>query len=393
MRRKRNANGSGSVYYEKGRRSPWHVMVTLPDGRRKSCGYFDSKEEANQVLRSIVSEVDAGTFLEPQKMKLAAWLDTWLDTYCVEIKPSTLTQYRAYVRNHIKPALGSVRLCELQPHQVQAFVNNLERSAHGSKPLAYKTMKNIHGCLSAALDCAKQQRYIRDNPCKGCRIPHPVTEDIEDQEIKPLEGQQITAFLSAIQGNRFEAIFQIALFTGLRLSEILGLQWSRVNLSTGEIKVTKQLVIQREAGSKRVLAPTKTRKGRTFIATRDALSVLRIEQKKQRMARLRAGAAWMDRDGLAFTDDIGNSIPHSSVEHQFKRIMERMGLPERRFHDLRHTFATQALRAGVDFKTLQVCMGHSTIVTTMTIYAHVLDDMKQDAADRMQQAFDAYKNA
>ena len=391
MPRGRSQNGSGTIIFVKGRKKPYRVQYCL-DGQRKNGGYYASSEEASKALRALTAAIDDGSFVEPKKMKLSAWLETWLQEYCVEVKPSTVVQYRAYVKNHINPSIGDIRLRDLQPHHVQAFVNKLERSAHGNKPLSYKTKKNIHGCLSAALECAVKMKYIKDNPATGCKIPHPAVEDVEIMEIKPLEGEQITAFLQAIRGNRFEPIFQLALFTGMRLSEILGLQWQRVDFTKNEIKISKQLSLQRKAGDTRQLAPTKTRKARTIIATQDAMDVLKEVQKKQRMARLKAGAAWGNADNLVFTDEIGNSLPHSSIEHQFKRIVTGMGLPERRFHDLRHTFATQALKAGVDFKTLQSSMGHSTLAMTMQVYAHVLDDMKKDAADRLQQAFEAHKS-
>lgn len=392
MARGRASNGSGNVVYHKDKKKPYQIQFTV-DGVRKSGGYYASHAEAMAALRKVTSQVDSRDYIDPQRMLLSEWLTVWMDEYCADVKASTMTQYEGYVRNHINPAIGKVKLCALQPKQVQAFVNGLTRKGHGGeKPLAYKTLKNIHGCLSAALEKAKEIHYLKENPATGCVIPRN-DADSDEYDIRPLEGDQIPAFLEAVKGTRFERIYIIALDTGMRLSEILGLQWDRVKERSHELRINKQLTIKRKAGSQRVLTSTKSRNTRTIVVPEDVIELLLREKEDQTAAKEKTGALWANRDGLCFTDEMGGSIPHASVEHEYKRIVAAIGVPDRRFHDLRHTFATEAIRAGVDYETLSKHLGHFSVGFTLDVYGHVTDEMKREAAQKMQKVINRRKGA
>ena len=394
MPRGRASNGSGTQPRQRadGR---WEVKycVGIDPGTGKTIRkslYGKTADEVARKLREITASLDAGTHIEPQKMPLSQWLDTWLQEYCKAIKPSTMTVYRGYIENHIKPGLGAVHLCDLQPHQVQKFVNRLDRQGNGTKALSYKTRRNIHGCLSAALETAKEIRYIRDNPASGCRIPR--NADEAPEQICPLEGDELPHFIQAIKGNPHEHIFLLALFTGMRLSEILGLRWQCVDFNTHQITVNRQLTLARK-DLPRTLSSTKNRKARAFIAAPDAIEVLRDAQRQQRVMKLQAGNAWSNPDGLVFTDALGNGVSHRSVDVQFKKIVKGMGIPERRFHDLRHTYATVGLLSGVNVETISKNLGHFSVGFTLDQYGHVTDQMCQDAANRMQGMIEQWKKA
>jgi integrase len=260
------------------------------------------------------------------------------------------------------------------------------------KKLSYKTVKNIHGCLSSALETAVKIRYIKENPAAGCTIPRD-DEDSRTTLVKPLDTAQIIQFTSAIEGSKYERIYLTALYTGMRLSEIIGLQWDRVNLQTGEIIISKQLTMKREKGSARRMVSTKSRKIRSIIIPQTAIDVLTEQKKAQAQQQLQAGSQWENDLNLVFTGDYGSSVPHASVEHDFKRIVRGMELPDRRFHDLRHTFATEAIRAGVDVETVSKALGHFSVGFTLDVYGHVTQEMKVEAARRIQQAIDNRKNA
>lgn len=393
MPRGRKENHSGSISYLAGRAKPYRVQVTV-HGIRKSGGYYATMEEASKALRALTVSIDEGKYVEPSRMTLVEWLQIWLTDYCVDIKTSTKIQYEAYVANHIAPALGRVKLANLQPHQVQSFVNRLQRSAHAGgkdKPLSPKTIKNVHGCLSSALKQAQQIRYIKDNPATGCKLPKRDDEASVDS-IKPLSGEEIATLTEAIKGKPYELIYLFALNTGMRLSEILGLQWQRVNLKTGEIVIDRQLAVSRRAGDPRRITPTKTRNKRTIIAPRSVLALLERQQKMQLTWRLAAGPVWDNPDNLVFTDEIGTSISHSSIEHRFRTLADRAGLQGHVFHDLRHTFAVEMLRAGTDIETISKWLGHFDPGFTLRVYADVTPDMRQAAADRLE-ALIAARNA
>ena len=342
--------------------------------------YGKTSEEVVKKLRETTAAIDAGTYTEPKKMRMNEWLDIWLSEYCSAIKPGTLKTYGDNCKNHIKPALGAIRLCELQPHDVQTFINGLQRGGKGTKPLSAKTVKNIHGTLCKALTEAVRIHYIPSNPANGCILPK-----VNKVEIRPLEGEQIRQFMEAIKGETFEAIFFVALNTGMRLSEILGLRWSRVDFKKGVIKVDAQLLVKRGKGTERTLDTTKNGKARTFRAAPAVLDKLKAVKQRQLERRLNAGGLWDNALDLVFTDETGHCLAHATVEHHFTRIMQRMGI-ERRFHDLRHTFATESIGLGVDYKTTSEALGHYSVGFTMDTYAHVTDAMQEDAAARIQRA-------
>ena len=171
----------------------------------------------------------------------------------------------------------------------------------------------------------------------------------------------------------------------MRLSEILGLRWSRVDFKKGVIKVDAQLLVKRGKGTERTLDTTKNGKARTFRAAPAVLDKLKAVKQRQLERRLNAGGLWDNALDLVFTDETGHCLAHATVEHHFTRIMQRMGI-ERRFHDLRHTFATEAIGLGVDYKTTSEALGHYSVGFTMDTYAHVTDAMQEDAAARIQRA-------
>ena len=179
-------------------------------------------------------------------------------------------------------------------------------------------------------------------------------------------------------------IYQFALNTGMRLSEILGLQWDRVDLTTGEIVIDRQLAILRKAGERRRITPTKTRNRRTIIAPPSVLSLLKEQKAAQLRWKIAAGAVWNNADNLVFTDETGNSLPHASIEHEFRKITDRVKLNSHRFHDLRHTFAVEMLRAGTDIETVSKWLGHFDPGFTLRVYADMTPDMRRAAADKLE---------
>ena len=380
MARGRAANGSG-LQPRLRKDGLWEVRYktgTNPKtGKPKYKSlYGKTSDEVAAKLRAATAAVDAGTYIEPQKMQLGAWCDIWLSEYCGAIKPGTLKTYSDNVKNHIKPALGAVKLCELQPHDVQRFINGLGR---GKKPLSPKTIKNVHGTLCKALTEAARVHYIASNPANGCILPK-----VQHYDIMPLNADEIAAFTEAIKGSPSEPVFYVALNTGMRLSELLGLRWSRVDFKKGTIKVDAQLLVKRGDGTARELGLPKNSRPRTFAVAPAVMDCLKAVQRQQKEWKLQAGPAWNNQFDLVFTNEAGHEVPHATIEHRFTRIMDGINLTGHRFHDLRHTFATEALRAGVDAKSISETLGHSSVAFTLDVYAGFTSDMQSEAARRMQ---------
>lgn len=377
---KRGAKGGGTIRKKTVTRSGkeytyWEARVTT--GRDPGTGKqlqrsFTGKtqKEVREKMAQAVADVDRGTYTAPTKLTVGQWLDIWAADCLGGVKPATLTVYRGNIKNHIKPTLGAVRLDQLHPHTIQGFVNDLELSP-ASVRLAYKV-------LHMALEKAVELDYIPRNPAARCQLPR-----MEQKEIHPLDDQQVAALLSAAKGGDLEHMVSVALFTGLRLSELLGLTWEAVDFQRGTISVNKQLARpeHREAG---LFISPKSGKGRTITAAPSALRALKSQKRRQAEMQLRAGPFWANPYGLVFCTELGDPLGQQRVEQRFGAVVTAAGLKNVRFHDTRHTYAVNAIRAGDDIKTIQGNLGHATAAFTLDRYGHFTERMKQDSAARME---------
>ncbi len=333
-----------------------------------------TQKEVSQKLKAVTSSIDDGTYTVPNKMTVGQWLDIWTAEYLGAVKPRTVDHYKGVVRSRIKPGLGAIKLDALTPHTIQSYYNGLSKEG-----LAPKTVKNTHGILHKALQQAVFNGYLKTNPADSCILPRPVR-----RELKPLDEDLISAFLKAIQGHKFEDLFTVTLFTGMREGEALGLLWDCVNLTKGTITIDKQLQLIRGSKGQYQMVPTKNSKSRTISLAPSVIKVLRRIKAKQLENRLRYGECWTN-SGFVFTDDLGKHLSASSVYKAFKRVVEEIGSPETRFHDLRHSYAVAAIKSGDDIKTVQENLGHATAAFTLDVYGHVTEKMKQESAARMEQ--------
>lgn len=382
---KRAAKGGGTIRKKTVTRNGqqyeyWEARVTV--GRDPGTGKqiqrsFTGKTQAEvrKKMQAAAVELDAGTYQEPERLTLGAWFDTWEAEYLGDVKPFTVASYHTQIAVHIKPSLGAVRLQALKAPQIQKFYNSLQK---GEKPLSAKTIKNIHGVLHKALQQAVEVGYIRFNPSDACKLPRIVKKDI-----KPLDENQMSAFLTAIKGHRFETLYTLTLFTGLREGEVLGLMWSCVDFQKGIILIDKQLQREKIKGGQYVFAPLKNDKARTITPAPWVMKLLRHHRNVQLEARFKAAEYW-EESGLVFTDDLGHHLSIQTVYKDFKKVVASIGVPDARLHDLRHSYAVAAIRAGDDIKTVQGNLGHATAAFTLDVYGHVTEQMKQASAERME---------
>lgn len=374
----RNAKGGGSVRQRDD--GTWEARCTI-NGKRRSF-YGKRQSDALKAMRAALSAADNGTFIEPSKMTVGAWLDVWLEEYIKpSTKPLTYSAYKSSIETHIKPYLGSVRLSSLNPTQVQSFYNDLLRK-NGLSP---KTIKNNHGILHKALDQAMRLRYIGCNVTDSCTVPR-----VEKKEIQPLTEDEIAMFLESAKGDEYEDMLIVALFTGMRRGELCGLSWDAVNFRTGTISVKQQLCASKEDYTY-YIASTKSDKIRTLTAPRFVMDILSRIKKEQAVQRLQYGFLWQNEHNLVFTTPTGHHIVPVTLYGHFKRIAEKIGRPDARLHDLRHTYAVTALQEGDDVKTVQQNLGHATASFTLDVYGHVSEKMKQESANRMQKYFEKVK--
>lgn len=367
-------NGSEYIYWE-ARYTAGHDSGTGKQIQRSITG--KTQKEVSQKLKAATAALDAGTYIAPSKMTVGEWLDIWLSEYLGSVKPFTVNSYTGHIRNHIKPALGAIKLESLNPHAIQQFYNNLTKEKDGKPGLSPKTVKNVHGIFHRALQQAVAIGYIRSNPADACTLPR-----VTKKELTPLDEEESKAFLQAIRGQRFETLFTVALFTGMREGEILGLMWNCIDFEKGIILVNKQLQQERKKNGQYLFVPTKNSKGRTITAAPWVMQLLKKHYTKQSEQRLRAGPAW-ENSGLVFTNEIGQHLAFHTMYKDFKKAVASIGRPDARFHDLRHSYAVAAIRSGDDIKTVQGNLGHATAAFTLDVYGHVTDQMKKESAARM----------
>ena len=384
----RAANGNGSIRKKTVTRNGkeytyWEARVTTgydPGTGKQIQESITGKTQKDvaQKMREMALDVANGTYRPPSKKTVGEWLDEWLENYLGDVRPYTVLNYTQHVNNHIKPALGKVRLDKLDAQTIQRFYNDLG-TAHGDKPgLSPKTIKCIHGIFHKALQQAIELGYLRSNPTSACKRPK-----VEQGEIKPLDNEAANAFMEAIKGHRFENVYLVTMFTGLRRGEVCGMTWDCVDLDRGTIFINKQLQqVPGHSGEFR-LTPTKNGKGRPITPAATVIEALKRQKAWQDEARLKAGPDWQE-EGLVFTNEVGHRLSPNTVYHNYKRLVASIGLPKARLHDLRHTFATMSLQAGDDIKTVQSNLGHATAAFTLQVYGHVTEEMKRASANRME---------
>ncbi len=369
----RTINGKNYTYYE----ARYTAGFDPGTGKQIQRSITDkSKKVVAQKLKAAMAAIDAGTYKAPCKMTVAQWLDIWVAEYLNSVKPLTKHNYNKQVQKHFKPALGAVRLDALDTHTIQRFYNSL--SASGLSP---KTVKNLHGILHCALQQAIACDYLSRNPADACKLPK-----VTKPEIKPLEPEEIARLLKEAEQDDYCNLFIVAMFTGMRQGELLGLAWECVDFNSGIITVKQQL--QCKDGDYFLETP-KSGKNRTILPAPIVMDALRNQLERQQKEREQAGKMWDNQFNLVFTDALGKYLVRRTVVKHFKKISQRAGISDdARFHDLRHSFAVSSLYAGDDIKTVQANLGHATAQFTLDVYGHVTQKMRQDSANRMQKFYE-----
>ena len=236
-----------------------------------------TQKEVAQKLRQITASLDDGTYKAPCKLTVGEWLDIWTQDYLGGVKASTAYLYKKNVELYIVPHLGNIKLEALNTHTVQHFYNQLVSPTDPAvNPLSAKTVKNIHGVFHKAMQQAVKLGHIRTNPIDPCDLPRAVRKDIH-----PLDNEAIARFLKVARGHRYEAIYVLTLFTGLREGEVLGLLWDCVDLERGVIVVNKQLQKERRGKGEYHLVTTKNGKSRQITATPFVVDLLKKQRRLQ----------------------------------------------------------------------------------------------------------------
>lgn len=359
----KRANGEGSIYQRPDGR--WCGQVTSTNGERKTY-YGKTQAEVRKKVRDAVEKRDSGMPLPGKAPTLEQWLSAWLDSLRRggSVRPLTLKGYEGYCRRDIIPALGRVRLDQLTRSRVQAFLD--EQAARGR---AAWTVTHHRSILRRVLNLAVQDGVIGRNPVAGTRI-----RGTESAEVKPLTPDQVVTLLDAARGTMWHAPLTVAVSTGLRPGELLGLTWGDVDLEARTLRVRQ--AIQRFDSSLHVTGVKTQRSRRTIPLPGLAVTALREQWS-------RAGAV-LPSAYVFPASKVGGPIEPRNLTRAFKGVAARAGLPaETRLYDLRHACASLLLAAGEHPRVVADLLGHSTTKLTTDTYSHVLPTLARSAADRL----------
>ena len=370
----KRANGEGSIYKRTDGR--WCGTVSVEGGKRKAF-YGTTRAEVNKKVQAGLKSQQDGLPIVGEQLTVAEFSTQWLKSIKPSLRPSTFTSYEMLVRRHVVPQIGRVRLARLTPGRLQGlYADRLDAG------LSATTVNHLHNVIHKALDQATRWSLVPRNVADLVDAPRPA-----HHEMQTFSPEQARAFLSAVSEDRMEALYVLAITTGMRRGELLALRWRDVNLDAGTAQV--RATMQRVGDHLTFSEPKTTQSRRLVSLTTTGVAALRRHRVTQAAERLRMGAAWDDID-LVFPNEIGRPLEGSNLlRRSFFPILRRAGLPRIRFHDLRHTAATLMLGESVHPKVVAEMLGHSQISTTLDLYSHVTPTMQRQATE----ALDAVLNA
>jgi len=361
----------------------WYVVVDTgvdQDGKRRQKwhGGFATRREAEIERARIVNDLHTGGYVAPDRLTLSEWVrESWMPMTLTRVKPSTYDSYRSNMETHVLPALGNRPLQQLTPPMLNALYADLLSRGNGRGPLAAKTVRYIHTIIHKALTDAVDAGILPANIAERSKPPRP--NRCRARKIECWEPGELAAFLRAVEGTRLEAAWRIAAMTGMRRGEVLGLRWSDVDLDASRLAVRNAIV---SVAYEVLESSPKSHQARVIDLDATTTALLRRHRERQQTAREEFGDKNDDCDLVICAED-GTPIHPQSFSQAFVRVIERAGLRRIRLHDLRHTHATIAVKAGVPVKVISERLGHESPAFTLKQYAHVTPGMQAEAAERI----------
>ncbi len=331
-----------------------------------------TKGECEEKLKVLREELGRAVERIKPTMPFGEWIDFWYQNYCSPaLRETTKASYENCIYAHIIPSIGHITLNKLTQNDMQQFYAKLKKSGRLQyseklgKGLSDRIVRSCHGCCRSALERAVKDGLINSNPSIGCKLPPK-----KGREMQILTPNEMARFLAQAKEEGYYEIFLLELSTGMRKGEILGLKWGDLNLGTGELRISREVV---RANSKTLVTPPKTKSSiRTVVLPPYMVEIL---------AKMKATAKydWIFPSPV----NLGEPRNPSAIYHRCQLILERASCKKVRFHDLRHTFATMAIENGMDIKTLSDMIGHISSETTLNIYSHITDTMREQAAAKI----------
>lgn len=386
----KKSNGEGTVFKEKSGR--WRSVITV--GRnangslKRKYFYGKTKKEVLDKMNDYKYKINNDLLPTDDTITLLEYLNYWLFKYKInEVKPSTITRYEGIIRNYIKPyPIGKIKLKDIRAAAIQSLYNSLIEEGKTSS----SNIGTINKVLKSAFTQAIKEGYMLRNYCQFVSIP----KRHKNNDIVYLSLEEQQRFINACGGLRLEALFLFALGTGLRIGELLALEWNDISFENANVIVNKSLrqekVFKSDGSSSydTLIQSTKTESSNRIVPIPKNI-ILKLKEYKiaQNKKRLSTGELYYESN-LVFTTPIGTPINQSNLRKSYNRILDKANINRVKFHALRHTYATRLFEQNVQIKTVQVLLGHSDITTTMNIYTHVTEEVKSDAIDKINSIFE-----
>lgn len=339
-----------------------------------------ARKDAERELTRLLGQIEEGTYVEPSKLTVAELLERWLTGHAKDrVSAKTFERYAEIVQKHLVPALGAHQLRKLAPLQIEEYYAKALAGGrrNGKGGLSAQTVKHHHRVLSEALRQAVRWRLLHSNPCDHADPPRPAR-----REMRTIDQAGAGALLSAIDGSAMHLPVLLALTTGMRRGEILGLRWKDVDVDRAAVSVTQTLEQTKDGLAFK--EPKTDRSRRTIALPSLAADALRRHRARQAEHRLKIGRAYVDRDLVCCRPD-GEPLSPRSLTKAFAELARKRGL-KLRFHDLRHSHISHLLAAGVHPKVASERAGHASVSITLDVYSHVVPGMQEDAAKKIDAA-------
>ncbi|HPG14406.1 MAG TPA: tyrosine-type recombinase/integrase [Microthrixaceae bacterium] len=347
--------------------------------QQKWVGGHRSKKEAEDALVEALERLRTGMWLDPGATTLGAYLDEWLAAMESNVLDTTFRAYEQSMRNWVVPRLGHIRLAEVSPMHLRTLQTELLKNGRvdGAGGLSARSVASCRRVLKKALKDAVRWGLIIRNPMEAVDPPRVV-----DAEMVTWNDAQARTFLDAVRDHPQYAMWVLLLTTGLRRGEVAAVRWDDLDLDQASMAIVRNRVSAGRGAAVSTHQP-KTRRGRRNVAIDSTtIEVLRSHRRSQAEERLRLGPAW-DDSGYVFVGADGSPLHPDTITGEFKKLTKDLNVPRIRLHDLRHTSATLALKAGVHPKVVSERLGHATVSITLDLYSHVLDGLQAEAAEQI----------
>ena len=365
----KRGNNEGSIYPRKD--GKWVAAITVGGGERRVF-YGDTRREAAEKLTEALRKQQRGELETGPGQKVEKFLMSWLENVArPRVDHATYVRYEQFVRLQLVPHLGKTQLVKLSPQQVTAMYQKL------GEGLSASTILKVHLCLHTALETAVRWGYVARNVCDLVDAPK-----VERYEFQVFTPDQARAFVAAVVGDHLEALYLMAITTGMREGELRGLKWADLDLAGSTVQVRRKL--SRIKGVGVVEGEPKSRQSRRAIAlVAEVVESLRRHRARQEADRAKAGSEWAEK-GYVFTNEFGRPLePTRLLRYEYYPLLARAGLPRIRFHDLRHSMATLMFALKTHPKIVQETLGHSSIALTLDTYSHAIPNLQDEAMEQL----------